>query len=85
LRGNAFEANWHYLRQIEGIMTRMHFAEGQDLFREGDRADSVFRVLSGIVDILRELDDEPTVCRSSATGRIREVLPRQFGRMTRVS
>ena len=37
-------------------MTRAHFAEGQVLFREGDPADSVFRLLSGAVDILRELD-----------------------------
>ena len=28
-------------------MTRTHFAEGQVLFREGDPADSVFRLLSG--------------------------------------
>jgi CRP-like cAMP-binding protein len=37
-------------------MTRTHFAEGQILFREGDPADSVFRLLSGAVDILRELE-----------------------------
>ena len=39
-------------------MTRARFAEGQILFREGDPADSVFRLLSGTVDILRELDGE---------------------------
>ncbi len=38
-------------------MTCTHFAEGQVLFREGDPADSVFRLLSGAVDILRELDE----------------------------
>ena len=32
-----------------------HFAEGQVLFRERDPADCVFRLLSGAVDILREL------------------------------
>ena len=36
-----------------------HFAEGQVLFREGDPADCVFRLLSGAVDILRELDGDP--------------------------
>src|SRR3954452_12376043 len=40
-------------------MTNKHFAEGQILFREGDPADSVFRLISGAVDILRELDGEP--------------------------
>ena len=36
-----------------------HFAEGHVLFREGDPADSVFRLLSGAVDILRDLDGDP--------------------------
>jgi CRP/FNR family cyclic AMP-dependent transcriptional regulator len=36
-----------------------HFAEGHVLFREGDPADCVFRLLSGAVDILRELDGDP--------------------------
>jgi CRP/FNR family transcriptional regulator, cyclic AMP receptor protein len=39
-------------------MTRTHFAEGQILFREGDPADGVFRLLSGTVDVLRELDGD---------------------------
>jgi hypothetical protein len=39
-------------------MTGAHFAEGQVLFREGDPADGVFRVLSGTVDVLRELDGD---------------------------
>jgi len=39
-------------------MTRAHFAEGQVLFREGDPADRVFRLLSGTVHILRELDGD---------------------------
>src|SRR5262245_59142372 len=44
-------------------MTRAHFAEGQVLFREGDPADGVFRLLSGTVDILRELDGAPILRR----------------------
>src|SRR6516225_5419443 len=40
-------------------MTCTHLAAGQVLFREGDTADSVFRVVSGSVDILRELDGDP--------------------------
>jgi CRP/FNR family transcriptional regulator, cyclic AMP receptor protein len=39
-------------------MTRMHFAEGQILFREGDPSDGVFRLLSGNVDVVRELDGD---------------------------
>jgi CRP/FNR family cyclic AMP-dependent transcriptional regulator len=37
-------------------MSRAHFVEGQILFKEGDRADGVFRLLSGTVDVVRELD-----------------------------
>ena len=40
-------------------MTRTHFAEGQILFREGDPSDGVFRLLSGTVDVFRELDGDP--------------------------
>jgi CRP-like cAMP-binding protein len=39
-------------------MTRTQFAEGQVLFREGDPPDTVFRLLSGAVDIFRELDSD---------------------------
>ena len=39
-------------------MTRTHFAEGQILFREGDPSDGVFRLLAGIVDVVRELDGD---------------------------
>jgi len=39
-------------------MTRMHFAEGQILFREGDPTDGVFRLLGGTVDVVRELDGD---------------------------
>ena len=37
-------------------MTRMLFAEGQILFREGDQSDRVFRLLNGAVAVIRELD-----------------------------
>ena len=40
-------------------MNRAHYVEGQVLFREGNSADSVFRLLSGVVDIFRELDGDP--------------------------
>lgn len=40
-------------------MTRMRFAEGQVLFGEGDRSDKVFRLLNGLVDVVRELDGAP--------------------------
>ena len=49
-------------------MTCTHFAEGQVLFREGDRPDCVFRVLSGAVDVLREIDGEPTSLAPLAQG-----------------
>jgi CRP-like cAMP-binding protein len=41
-------------------MTCTQFAEGEVLFREGDPADSVFRLLSGAVDVLRELGATPS-------------------------
>src|SRR5262245_51635117 len=41
------------------VMTRTHFAKGQILFREGDPADGVFRLLSGTVEVARELDGDP--------------------------
>jgi len=50
-------------------MTRAHFAEGQVLFREGDPADSVFRLLSGTVDILRELDGDPILLGTVGAGQ----------------
>ena len=46
-----------------------HFAEGQVLFREGDRADGVFRLLSGAVDILRELDGDPILLGRVGAGQ----------------
>jgi CRP/FNR family transcriptional regulator, cyclic AMP receptor protein len=39
-------------------MTCTHFSEGKFLFKEGDTPNCVFRLLSGAVDIFRELDGE---------------------------
>jgi CRP-like cAMP-binding protein len=50
-------------------MNRAHFAEGQVLFREGDPADSVFRLLSGAVDILRDLDGDPILLGTIGAGQ----------------
>jgi hypothetical protein len=50
-------------------MNRAHFAEGQVLFREGDPADSVFRLLSGAVDILRELHGDPILLGTIGAGQ----------------
>ena len=50
-------------------MTSTLFAKGQVLFREGDPADSVFRVLCGTVDILRELDGEPILLGAVGAGQ----------------
>src|SRR2546430_17696979 len=50
-------------------MTRTPFAEGQVLFREGDLPDSVFCLLSGSVDILRELDGEPILLGTVGAGQ----------------
>jgi CRP-like cAMP-binding protein len=51
-------------------MTRTRFAEGQVLFREGDSADSVFRLLSGAVDILREVDDDSILLGTVGAGQL---------------
>jgi CRP/FNR family transcriptional regulator, cyclic AMP receptor protein len=50
-------------------MNRLHFAEGQVLFREGDPADSVFRLLRGAVEILRDLDGDPIVLGTIDAGQ----------------
>ena len=50
-------------------MTRTQFAEGQVLFREGDPPDSVFRLLSGSVEILRELDGDPILLGTVGAGQ----------------
>jgi len=50
-------------------MNVAHFAEGQVLFREGDPADSVFRLLSGAVDILRELDGDSILLGTVGAGQ----------------
>jgi CRP-like cAMP-binding protein len=41
-------------------MNRTHFAEGEVLFKEGDPSDYVFRLVTGAVEIFRELDGEPS-------------------------
>jgi CRP/FNR family transcriptional regulator, cyclic AMP receptor protein len=50
-------------------MTRTHFAERQILFREGDPPDCVFRLLSGAVDILREVDGDPILLGTVGAGQ----------------
>ena len=50
-------------------MTNTYFALGEVLFREGDPADSVFRLLSGAVEILRELDGEPILLGTVGAGQ----------------
>jgi len=50
-------------------MTCTHLAAGQVLFREGDTADGVFRLLSGSVDILRELDGDPILLGTVGAGQ----------------
>ena len=50
-------------------MTRTHFAQGKVLFREGDTPDCVFHLLSGAVDILRELDGEPILLGRVGAGQ----------------
>jgi hypothetical protein len=50
-------------------MTRTHFADGQILFREGDPADGVFRLISGTVDVLRELDGDPILLGTVGAGQ----------------
>jgi CRP/FNR family transcriptional regulator, cyclic AMP receptor protein len=51
------------------VMTRALFAEGQILFREGDPADSVLRLLSGTVDVLRELAGDPVLLGTVGGGQ----------------
>src|SRR5262245_15589132 len=50
-------------------MTCTHLAAGQVLFREGDTADSVFRLVSGSVDILRELDGDRILLGTVGAGQ----------------
>ena len=50
-------------------MTCTHFAKEQVLFREGEPADSVFRLLSGSVDIFRELDGDPILLGTVGAGQ----------------
>jgi len=51
-------------------MTRTHFAEGQILFREGDPSDGVFRLLSGTVDVVRELDGDLILLGKVGAGQL---------------
>src|SRR6266513_914867 len=50
-------------------MTRAHFAEGQILFRQGDPADSVCRLLSGAVEILTPTEFLDEIARSPRSAR----------------
>lgn len=50
-------------------MPRTHFAEGQILFREGDPADGVFRVVTGTVEVLRELDGDRILLGTVGAGQ----------------
>ena len=74
IEGETTEAGFHpsgkaAVSRKGAEMTRTHFAEGQVLFREGDPADCVFRLLSGAVDILRELDGEPILLGTVGAGQ----------------
>src|SRR5947209_1211067 len=50
-------------------MTRTRFDRGQVLFREGDTPDCVFRLLSGSVDILRQIDGDPILLGTVSPGQ----------------
>jgi len=51
-------------------MTRMHFAEGQILFREGAPSDGVFRLLRGTVEVVRELDGDLILLGTVGAGQL---------------
>jgi len=50
-------------------VNRSHVAEGQVIFKEGDVADCVFQVLSGTVEVLRELDGTPILLGTVGSGQ----------------
>jgi CRP/FNR family cyclic AMP-dependent transcriptional regulator len=50
-------------------MIRTHFAKWQILFREGDPPDCVLRLVSGAVDIIRELDGDPILLGTVGAGQ----------------
>jgi len=50
-------------------MTLTRFAEGQILFKEGDASDGVFRLLSGSVDVVRELDGDLVLLGTVGAGQ----------------
>jgi CRP-like cAMP-binding protein len=60
-------------------MARTHFVEGQILFREGDPADSVLRLLSGAVEVTRRNSDRPR------TGSRKNISPRLHSTASKLS
>ena len=50
-------------------MARTHFAEDEILFKEGDPADGVFRLIRGTVDVLREFDANPILLGTVGAGQ----------------
>ena len=50
-------------------MDLAYSTEGQVLFREGDPADSAFRLLNGAVDIIRELDGDAILLGTVGAGQ----------------
>ena len=50
-------------------MQRTIFAEGEILVREGDAAGGFFRLLSGAVDVVRELDGHPILLGKVGAGQ----------------
>ena len=68
--GASERSNRRELLSMEGTrMTNTYFAVGEVLFKEGDPADSVFRLLRGAVEILRELDSEPILLGTVGAGQ----------------
>ena len=51
-------------------MTRMDFAEGHILFREGAPSDGVFRLLRGTVEVVRELDGDLILLGTVSAGQL---------------
>ena len=50
-------------------MSAKHFCQGDNLFREGDPADCVMRVLSGAVEVLRQVNGSEVVLGRVQTGQ----------------
>ena len=51
-------------------MTLTRFVDGQILFKEGDASDGVFRLLSGSVDVVRELDGDIVLLGTVGVGEL---------------